>query len=75
MQSFRTFVAVGSLAFLVAGTVLAQPSRSGNRGPGGNLPEVGAMLPEVKLYDEHGKEFSTTSLREQYSVLVFGCLT
>jgi cytochrome oxidase Cu insertion factor (SCO1/SenC/PrrC family) len=33
------------------------------------------MLPDVVLYDEHGEEFSTTSLRGQYSVLVFGCLT
>jgi cytochrome oxidase Cu insertion factor (SCO1/SenC/PrrC family) len=36
---------------------------------------VGSLLPEVTLYDEHGEEFSTTSLREHYSVLVFGCLT
>lgn len=76
MASFRTLVAVGSLAFLVAGPASGQPGRSGsNRGPGGSLPEVGSMLPEVKLYDEHGKEFSTASLREHYSVLVFGCLT
>jgi cytochrome oxidase Cu insertion factor (SCO1/SenC/PrrC family) len=36
---------------------------------------VGSLPPEVTLYDEHGEEFSTTGLREHYSVLVFGCLT
>jgi len=33
------------------------------------------MVPDISLYDDRGKEFSTTSLRGQYSVLVFGCLT
>jgi len=28
-----------------------------------NLPEVGSMLPDITLYDDGGKEFSTTNLR------------
>jgi len=39
------------------------------------MPKVGSILPEITLYDDRGKEFSTKSLRGQYSVLVFGCLT
>ena len=67
------------ISTLLAGNVFAQPGgnpggRSG-RGTGGSLPEVGTMLSDVSLYDDGGKEFSTTSLRGQYSVLVFGCLT
>lgn len=65
------------ISTLLAGNVFAQPGAGGRsgRGTGGNLPEVGTMLPDVSLYDDEGKEFSTTSLRGQYSVLVFGCLT
>ncbi len=67
------------ISTLLAGNVFAQPGgggRSGaSRGSGGNLPAVGTMVPDISLYDDHGNEFSTTSLRGQYSVLVFGCLT
>ncbi len=67
------------ISTLLAGNAFAQPGgggRSGSsRGPGGNLPAVGTMVPDISLYDDRGKEFSTTSLRGQYSVLVFGCLT
>lgn len=41
----------------------------------GRLPQVGSTLPNVSVYDENGKAFSTQSLRGHYSVLVFGCLT
>ena len=75
MPSFRTLLVVSGLTFLTAGAASGQQNRPGNRGPGGELPAVGSMLPDVTLYDEHGKEFSTTSLRGHYSVLVFGCLT
>ena len=67
------------ISTLLAGNVFAQPGGGGRpgsgRGAGGNLPEVGTMLPDISLYDDRGNEFSTTSLRGQYSVLVFGCLT
>jgi cytochrome oxidase Cu insertion factor (SCO1/SenC/PrrC family) len=75
VPSFRTLVVVSGLACLMAGSAPGQQNRPGNRGPGGELPAVGSMLPDVALYDEHGEEFSTTSLRGQHSVLVFGCLT
>lgn len=53
---------------------LAQPGGGGGRG-NASLLEAGSMLPKVTLYDDRGEEFSTNSLRGQYSVLVFGCLT
>ncbi len=59
---------------VLAGSAFAQPGGGGRSG-GGNLPEVGAMLPDITVYDDGGEEFSTSSLRGQYSVLVFGCLT
>ena len=52
----------------------AQARRRGRRNEH-RLPEVGAPLPDVVVFDEHGNEFSTRRLRGHYSVLVFGCLT
>ena len=64
---------------VLVGNAFAQPGgnvRGGpGRGPGGSLPEVGSTLPDITLYNDRGEEFSTTSLRGQYTVLVFGCLT
>ncbi len=37
--------------------------------------EVGTPLPDVSIFDETGQPFETSSLRGNYSVLVFGCLT
>ena len=49
------------------------------RGPGGpsqeSGPLVGQPLPDISVYDAEGKEFSLSSLKGNYSVLVFGCLT
>jgi len=69
------------ISTVLAGSAFAQPGGTprggagGSRGARGNLPEVGTMLPDITLYDDGGEEFSTSSLRGQYSVLVFGCLT
>ena len=41
----------------------------------GQMPAVGSELPAVTLFNEAGEQFSTNSLRGQYSVLIFGCLT
>ena len=38
-------------------------------------PAVGDALPDVTVYDVNGKEVKTSSLRGQYIVLTFGCLT
>ena len=61
---------------------LAQPGRSGfgrgpgvRGGPGGDLPEVGTILPDVTVYNDKGDELAVRELRGNYSVLVFGCLT
>jgi cytochrome oxidase Cu insertion factor (SCO1/SenC/PrrC family) len=38
-------------------------------------PAVGEVLPDVTVYDVNGQEVKTSSLRGQYVVLTFGCLT
>jgi len=38
-------------------------------------PAVGDLLPDVTVYDFNGQEVKTSSLRGQYVVLTFGCLT
>lgn len=53
------------LVFLLKGAAMAQFS----------LPEVGSMLPEVTVFNEQGNELSTKTLRGNYTILVFGCLT
>ena len=38
-------------------------------------PELGSVFPDLRAYDESGKEISLQALRGNYTVLVFGCLT
>lgn len=38
-------------------------------------PMIGQLLPDVSAYDADGKPFKLSSLKGQYTVLVFGCLT
>ncbi|MEE8349659.1 MAG: hypothetical protein V3R94_08825 [Acidobacteriota bacterium] len=40
-----------------------------------SAPKVGAVLPEISGYQVDGQEFNLRSLKGNYSVLVFGCLT
>lgn len=61
---------LGILIPLALAGVVAAQSRGGFR-----VPAAGEMLPDVTVFDDQGREFSTKSLREHYSVLVFGCLT
>ncbi|MFK8111061.1 MAG: hypothetical protein AB8B91_02605 [Rubripirellula sp.] len=56
------------------GSFLTHPAIA-QRGGQGGVPMAGTMLPEVTVYDEAGNEFSTSTLRGKYSVVVFGCLT
>ncbi len=39
------------------------------------LPKVGTPLPDLQIYQADGKPFATGQLKDQYTVLVFGCLT
>ncbi len=49
------------------------------RAPGGPSQGSGALvgqpLPDIAVYDAQGGEFKLSSLKGDYSVLVFGCLT
>ena len=38
-------------------------------------PQIGQPLPDVSAYDADGKQFKLSSLKGQYTVMVFGCLT
>lgn len=41
----------------------------------GSSPAIGARLPDLKAFDADGREVRLGSLKGQYTVLVFGCLT
>ena len=68
------FCPILSIAMLLVVSASAAAQPPSGRG-GFALPEVGTTLPSVKAFDEQGKPFSTDTLREHYTVLVFGCLT
>lgn len=51
-------------------SIHAQRSSSRSR-----LPEIGSELPAIKIFDDEGQVFNTSSLKGSYTVLVFGCLT
>ena len=71
--NYCSFAAAIALAMAPAwGQPPGRPAQS--RG-GFQVPAAGEMLPEVKLLDDQGREFSTSVLKEHYTVLVFGCLT
>ncbi len=56
-----------------------RPGGRPGRALGGPSQESGALvgqtLPDITVYDAEGKEFKLSSLKGDYSVLVFGCLT
>jgi len=41
----------------------------------GSGPALGQPLPDLTVFDAEGREFKLSSLKGDYSVLVFGCLT
>ncbi|MDH3583665.1 MAG: hypothetical protein OER86_05570 [Phycisphaerae bacterium] len=65
--------------FVLAVPAAAQPSSSPrnrvNSGFERSAPGIGKPLPDISIYDAQGKIFKLASLRENYSVIVFGCLT
>jgi len=52
-----------------------QPGGGGRGGSRANLPKVGEPLPDLTVFDAQGNEFKLSSLKQHYTVLVFGCLT
>jgi len=51
-------------------------ARSGlNRRFNESGPAIGEQLPDLRVYDADGKKFRLRSVKGQYTVLVFGCLT
>ncbi len=71
------FLLVASFAFVSHGQF---PGRgSAPRGPSGTFSQsglkVGDPLPDITCVDEEGKPFRLSSLKGNYTVIVFGCLT
>lgn len=60
------------ITMVVAATLTPQLARAQG---GFRVPDADTMLPEVTVLDDQGQPFATKTLREHYSVLVFGCLT
>ena len=69
----RTIFAAAIGSACLISSAAAQPAQRERGGFG--IPSVGTMLPDVAVFDDQGREFSTKVLREHHSVLVFGCLT
>ncbi len=59
---------------VLAGPAAAQPGREDPEFVK-KSPTLGASFPSLTVYTADGKEFHTSSLRGQYTVLAFGCLT
>lgn len=59
---------------MVCGSLQAQ-RRGNNPEFERNSPAVGQLLPDITVYDASGNEFALRSIKENYSVIVFGCLT
>jgi len=67
------------LACLVSFPSLTAAQQSPRQSVGRNFetssPAIGASLPDINGFDAKGKEFHLRSLKGNYTVLVFGCLT
>jgi cytochrome oxidase Cu insertion factor (SCO1/SenC/PrrC family) len=74
MNSLRVQLLSLSIAGLVAGSVFAQAGREDPEWVQ-QSPKVGEAFPDLTVYTTDGKEFKTSSLRGQYTVVAFGCLT
>jgi cytochrome oxidase Cu insertion factor (SCO1/SenC/PrrC family) len=71
----RFTVLLAILLATIPASVFAQRKKKNEDAFPRERPAVGQMLPEVVVYDVHGKEVSTASFRGHYTVLTFGCLT
>lgn len=73
MVSFRLGTAI-CVVFLLTSSVEAQ-RRGNNAAFERSSPAVGELLPDVTAFDADGKPFPLRSIKDNYSVIVFGCLT
>jgi cytochrome oxidase Cu insertion factor (SCO1/SenC/PrrC family) len=74
MKEYRTGALAVLLTSVMAGSVFAQPGKEDPEFVK-KSPTIGDALPDLTVYSADGKEFKTSSLRGQYTVLSFGCLT
>lgn len=80
----RAMLVVLSVMWLATSVIRAQDNpdrREGtprdrvNRQFDAGAPKIGESLPDVSGLDDAGQEFRLSTLKGQYTVLVFGCLT
>jgi hypothetical protein len=83
----RVFVLAGFLCCLLASDLWAKRSKVASPPVGEGLgerlerifdttsPDIGELLPNVTCFDAGGDKFRLRSLKGQYTVLLFGCLT
>ncbi len=78
MKSWH-WILVGLLGLAFAGQPLAQSAHLHHGDDDVEFmemsPRIGEPIPDVSGYDEQGNEFSLRDLKDQYTVLVCGCLT
>lgn len=67
-------VAIGSL-FLLFPAKAAGQGKKNEEDFLKEKPAIGDTIPDLTVYSPDGKEVKTSSLRGQYVVLTFGCLT
>ena len=79
MLSFRFWICgsiVSGLLLMAAFPGAIQAQRRGNNPEfERNSPAVGERLPDITVFDANGDEFPLRSIKDHYSVVVFGCLT
>jgi cytochrome oxidase Cu insertion factor (SCO1/SenC/PrrC family) len=69
-------IALGLLVAAFPASVAAQPDKKkSDENFAKEKPAIGDTLPDLIVYSPDGKEVKTSSLRGQYAVLTFGCLT
>lgn len=84
MRISLAFLWIGLAVSTLSSPVWGQPERRSPRSRPGTEGattlkraglKVGMKMPSVKIFDDQGKEFNTSSLKGSYTVLTFGCLT
>ncbi|MCH2212218.1 MAG: peroxiredoxin family protein [Fuerstiella sp.] len=71
-QRIRSSVCVPVALFVLSSTALCQ---TGGARFDRKIPKVGEPLPNITILDADGNDFYLRGLKDNYTVLVFGCLT
>ncbi len=77
LKSRRWITGINAICLIqmVAGSQLHAQRRGNDPQFEKKSPVVGELLPDITAYDADGSEFALRSIKDNYSVIVFGCLT